>query len=643
MVELEAFRDHGGGIEPLGDNLLLVTPRGRIALIHADGEVNYFPQRVPMNESDSADPTFWVGFRVADILLHERLSDRFTLFVSHHYLAGECVEFRISSTLLSLDQGQVTVSGDWKTEFTANPCIQKTIFGPSQGEPPRIGGGIQAGGRMLMDGAEHLLVAIGDHGWYEWHERQESVDQERAPVVDPDSHLGRLVRIDLTEGKAEIVTSGLRNPQGLARDAEGNLWQTEHGPQGGDELNLARPGLNYGWPYVTYGINYGNRIWPYSKVQGRHDGFEEPVFAWIPSIAISNLIVSDSRQFPLWKNDLLIASLKDLSLFRVRLRQERVTYIERIMIGERIRDITQLPDGRIALLADYAKILFLQRAPIYCQDENDAESIYSYDADDVCTDVSRVIRDADDPLIRSLSDASIDNPVIRSLFNVYIVEDQLVYLKSPCSESDLSHTFLLHITPVHANDLAEGHRQYGINVHDFYSYGESTGAAINEAVCIVVRALPDYEIERIFTGQVIRVVDAAGEVSWKGPVWSGDYSFSDPTSAATLEGENAPLTQADSRQSESRPTEEGNSLLIAKDVSRIMEKSEDPNIRSLLDEDFGAPIVRSHFNVYAHDNWLIYVTGLWRNQARVKGQSSCSACQLAGGNREGQSSLLEWV
>ena len=269
-----------GPSSPLGDKLLLVTPRGRIALIQVDGEVSYLPHRVPMYRSAPDAPITWVGFRVADILLKEVSPEEFTLFVSHHYLVGDCVEFRISSTELDLENEGIVVSGDWKTEFTANPCIESAIFGYWEGDVPKTGGGIQAGGRMLIDGAEHLLVAVGDHAWYEWHERKMAGDPEKPPLVDPDSHLGKLVRIELASGEVEVVASGFRNPQGLARDTEGNLWLTEHGPQGGDELNLVRPGLDYGWPYATYGILYGNRIWPYNKAQGRHDGFEEPFFAW---------------------------------------------------------------------------------------------------------------------------------------------------------------------------------------------------------------------------------------------------------------------------------------------------------------------------------------------------------------------------
>ena len=453
-----------------------------------------------MFELEPDEPIAWVGFRVADILLREISPEEFTLFVSHHYLIGECVEFRVSSTKLSMRDGRVRVSGDWNTVFTANPCIEKAIFGYWEGDVPKTGGGIQAGGRMLMDGDQHLLVAVGDHAWYEWHLRNEGGDPEKPPVVDPEVHLGKLVRIDLDSGLDEIVATGFRNPQGLARDAEGNLWLTEHGPQGGDELNLVIPGRDYGWPFATYGILYGNRVWPYNEEQGRHDGFEEPFFAWIPAIAISNLILSSSQEFPLWRDDLLVGSFRSGSLFRVRIRQDRVTNVERIGFGERIRDLSQMADGRIALLTDSSKIIFLQRAPLYCQLAHDSRSIFSFDAEEVCIDVFSLVGEDVDPLIPTLDGVDIGTPAMRSLFEVFVHENLLIYLRIPCIPSDFRNRFFLHITPVHTNDISEDLRQFGFNVYDFNSFDKGVNSAVFEGGCLVVRTLPEYEIKHIHTG-----------------------------------------------------------------------------------------------------------------------------------------------
>ena len=367
--------------------------------------------------------------------------------------------------------------------------------------------------------------------FYEWYQKEHP--QQPHPVVEADSHIGKLVRIELASGEVEIVAGGFRNPQGFTRDADGNLWQTEHGPQGGDELNLLRPGLNYGWPYVTHGTQYGNRVWPSSKAQGRHDGFEKPVFSWIPSIGISNLIVSDSRQFPLWKNDILIGSLISHSLFRARLHQGHVIYVEKIEIGTRIRDITQMADGRIAILTDTANILFLQRAPVYCQTDNDVESIYSYDAEIVCIDLAKIIAAADDPDIRLLKDVHFDSPPIRSTFTILVHDNRITYVKSPCAEKDLANRFFLHITPADANDLVEENAHLGFNVLDFNSDEDDVGVTIHEDGCLVTRTLPEYELKHIFTGQVVRVENPSGEITWKGPVWEGSYTFGErPASAA---------------------------------------------------------------------------------------------------------------
>ncbi|MCY4079989.1 MAG: PQQ-dependent sugar dehydrogenase [Caldilineaceae bacterium] len=544
-VELERFRGDGGAIETLGDNLLLVTPRGRIALIQAEGRVDYLPGRVPMFATVPDEHIGWVGFRVADILLNEESPEEFTLFVSHHYLVGECVELRISSTRLNLGEGEISVSGEWNTEFTANPCLETAIFGNWEGDIPKVGGGIQAGGRMLMDGNDHLLVAVGDHAWYEWHLRNEGGDPDRPPVVDPDMHLGKLVRIELESGRNEIVATGFRNPQGLARDGEGRLWLTEHGPQGGDELNLVWPGLDYGWPFATYGILYGDRIWPYNEEQGRHVGSEEPFYAWIPAIAVSNLIVSDSEQFPLWQDDLLVGSLRSGSLYRVRIRQERVTNIERIGFGERIRDIAQMADGRVALLTDSSKIIFLQRAPLYCQLVNDPRSIFSFDAEEVCIDVFSLVGEDDDALIRGLMGTDIGTPAMRSRFEVFVHENLLIYLRIPCSTGDYRNRFFLHITPVDANDISEDLRQFGFNVYDFNSFDQDVGSTVFEGGCLVVRTLPAYEIKHIYTGQVIREESPDGEVFWRGPVWEGSYTFGTPYLAPAPADEVPPLQPQD--------------------------------------------------------------------------------------------------
>ena len=362
-----------GALAPLADDLLVVGPYGRIARVRPPGDrqpasVEYLEGRVPMNREglqahwdrlqarlDSSHPDFrhfrsvFGGSRVADILLKEGSAGRHRLFVTHHHFTEECVRFRLSSTDVVLREGDVSLGPAWRTVFDAEPCIPGSTMH-------------EAGGTMVTDGPEHLLVVIGAHG-------TENISQ----VVD--SHLGKLVRIEIETGDAEIVASGLRNPQGLVRGADGILWATDHGPEGGDELNILRRGENYGWPLVTLGRGYSAVIRPPQFTDplsvGNHGGFAEPVFSWVPSVGISSILVNDEQRLPLWKDDLLIASLDGETLFRVRLHDlgvQGVQYVEEIEVGFRIRDLAQLTDGRIVLLNNQDSVHFLSRSDWHCTD-----------------------------------------------------------------------------------------------------------------------------------------------------------------------------------------------------------------------------------------------------------------------------------
>ena len=362
-VQIHGEESHGGAIEPLCEDLLVVTPQGRIALVRPDGSLAGLEGQVPMNRAGLRSSRKYASFlshkpltrapRVTDIALKPRSEGRWELFVTHHHFTEECIRFRLSSTMVLRQGASVSVSPSWRTVFDFEPCV----FRPTDLQ--------RSGGRILTDGPERLLVVVGDHGRLE-------------RVQDPDSHLGKLVRIGIETGASEVLALGLRNPQGFARDADGRLWETEHGPRGGDELNVLEPGVNYGWPWVSYGIWYdghdggGSRL-PSVPLEwtGGHDAFARPAFAWVPSVAVSALIVNDDRWFPLWKDDLIVGSLKDLSLFRVRRNGAGVQYVERIEVGYRVRDLAWMPDGRLALLADGGAVHFLSLASEsgYCNDQ----------------------------------------------------------------------------------------------------------------------------------------------------------------------------------------------------------------------------------------------------------------------------------
>lgn len=227
----------------------------------------------------------------------------------------------------------------------------RTIFS----QQPKMNSRHHCGSRIVFDRSGHLLVGLGD--------RFGGKDEAQNSA----NHIGKVIRID-ADGRApadnpfvaragaapEVYSLGHRNIQGAAlHPGTGALWAVEHGPQGGDEVNLVRPGLNYGWPVVTYGRNYGlgTRI----GEEGPRAGYEQPLRHWVPtSIAPSGLTFVTSDRYPAWKGQLLMGTLRAQTLVLLTLDGERVTGETRILesLGKRIRDVRQGPDGFIYLLTD---------------------------------------------------------------------------------------------------------------------------------------------------------------------------------------------------------------------------------------------------------------------------------------------------
>ena len=364
----------GGAVDVLGDDLLVVTAWGRMVLV-SGGEARFLDGRVPMwspelgvvrvPELGEHHPKYFrpPNFRVADILLRPRAAGRWRLFVTHHYADEECIGFRLSSTAIRRAGERVVVSPAWTTVLDFEPCTNSYH-------------GNQAGGRMLPDGPNHVLAVVGDHGWQQ-------------PDQLPDSNLGKLLRVDTRTGRAEVLAVGLRNPQGLARDAEGLLWETEHGPRGGDELNVLEAGGNYGWPLVSHGVHYDLSPVGGHDAAGRHDGFREPVFFWTPSIGIGSVVVNDARFFPLWGNDLLVGSLGGRRLLRVRRDGMDVKSVEEIYRGPEIRDMAQMPDGAFVLFESLEGVVyFLSRSAAWCGERFREGHVYSLQCPPADTGVS---------------------------------------------------------------------------------------------------------------------------------------------------------------------------------------------------------------------------------------------------------------
>ena len=196
-----------------------------------------------------------------------------------------------------------------------------------------------------------------------------------------DNHLGKVVRIDKSggipkdnpyadgsRGLPEIWSVGHRNPQGAALAPDGRLWVHEHGPQGGDEINLPEPGRNYGWPVITHGENYGGgRI---GEGIRRKDGMGQPIHFWVPSIAPSGMaFLTSDRYGPDWRGNVFIGALVGRHLVRIEWRADgrsvRVVRESRLLteLGERIRDVRQGPDGLLYVLTDAAEGRLIRLLP----------------------------------------------------------------------------------------------------------------------------------------------------------------------------------------------------------------------------------------------------------------------------------------
>jgi glucose/arabinose dehydrogenase len=221
------------------------------------------------------------------------------------------------------------------------------------------------GGRIVFDGKGHVFLTLGERG-----------DRNRAQRLD--DHAGGVIRLNedgsvpkdnpfvaRNDAKPEKFTWGNRNMQGAALHPKtGELWTHEHGPQGGDEINIIRAGRNYGWPVVTSGAEYGSG----TKIgqSTPKEGIEMPLYYWVPSIAPSGMAFYEGDKFPGWRGNILVGSLKDSMLVRLELNGDKVVREERMLkdtLG-RIRDVRVGPDGYVYLVTDERRGVVARLEPV---------------------------------------------------------------------------------------------------------------------------------------------------------------------------------------------------------------------------------------------------------------------------------------
>lgn len=347
-------------IAAIDSDYLLVTGAGRLYLIRPVRErdslgVTELDLRVPINREafvravgEGVDTRL---FRATDMLVETR-RDSVRILVSHQYWISsrECFVLRVSAATTSREMfpGFGAEPG-WRTLYETTPCLNL-----KSGERGLVFAGHQSGGRLASLREGEFLLTVGDFEFDGWN-------ADRMLSQDSTSDYGKVLSIGSGQG-SRLYSKGHRNPQGLHIDAEGRIWSTEHGPEGGDELNLIFEGGNYGWPLTTYGTEYAMDKWPAASPDPR--GFTEPVFAWIPSIGVSNLISVSGSLFERWQGDLLVASLRAKTLFRVKTIEGRVVYVEPIALDGRIRDLAEGPTGQILLVLDRGTLVLMSKADL---------------------------------------------------------------------------------------------------------------------------------------------------------------------------------------------------------------------------------------------------------------------------------------
>jgi glucose/arabinose dehydrogenase len=336
---------HPWGMEFLPDGRMLVTERpGRLRVVTADGMLSPAVAGLPA-----------VDARNQGGLLDVTLDPNFAANRLIYWSYSEPRE----------GGGNNTAVARGRFLDAAAPRVEnvQVIFH----QAPSLESNLHFGARLVWAPDDTLFITLGDR----------SITEGRMQAQRLDGLLGKIVRINADgsipkdnpfvgqEGaRPEIWSLGHRNIQAAAlHPTTGELWTAEHGTRGGDELNVARKGRDYGWPTIAYGIEYGG-----GRITGgiqQKAGMEQPLYYWDPVIAPSGMTFYTGALFPAWKGSLFIGGLQSTNLVRLEISGEKVTGEERLLgnVNERMRDVTQGPDGALYILADNAKGRVLKVVP----------------------------------------------------------------------------------------------------------------------------------------------------------------------------------------------------------------------------------------------------------------------------------------
>jgi glucose/arabinose dehydrogenase len=333
--------EHPWAIAFLPDGRLLVTERpGRMRIVGKDGKLSAALAGVPKVRASGQGG-------LHDVVLDRRYAENHTIYFCYAEPAEGGGRTALARAKL-VDEGTPRLD-DVKVIFRQD--------GP-------LSSGNHYGCRIAQTPDDNLFLTAGEHF------------TTRDQAQNLGNHLGKIIRIRpdgsvppdnpfvaRSGAKPEIWSYGHRNPQGLAiNPTSGKLWEHEHGPRGGDEVNIIDKGKNYGWPVIGYGIDYsGARI----HESTQKDGMEQPIWYWVPSIAPSGMAFAANSVIPTWRNSLFVGALAGEALVRLELDGDKIVKEERLLqpLRERIRDVRAGPDGALYLATDNSAGRILRVAP----------------------------------------------------------------------------------------------------------------------------------------------------------------------------------------------------------------------------------------------------------------------------------------
>ena len=332
------FPEHrGGAMDQLSEKLYLVTAKGRFFQMdlkspHSSSkELNIQIWEERLIDSFHFNPMAEIELRTHDLICIDK-NDSLQFLVSHTKWdkSQQCLSNQISSIILAKDQlTSVEVrENDWEVILSTEPCLSGLIYT------------VHTGGKMILTSDSTVLVSVGDF-------HRNGISTPENYPQDNLAHYGKILEVNIRSKEVFVYSKGHRNPQGLFLDKTGIVWSTEHGPRGGDELNIIQQNGNYGWPVNTYGILYSGKSWPFSDPE-----IESilPVYSWVPSIGVSDVLKVESPRLEAWYGNLLAASMVDKSIYRLRVNNEKVIYSERVNMGYRVREILEPEEGQPSLI-----------------------------------------------------------------------------------------------------------------------------------------------------------------------------------------------------------------------------------------------------------------------------------------------------